>query len=349
MTAILLTGHGGPDVLCLTHDAPVPRPKKGEVLVRVAAAGVNNTDINTRLGWYAPEVTGQTAEGAIGESGGWAGGIGFPRIQGADLCGYVVALGEGVTHLKIGARVTAPTMQPEPTESAPTAFAAIGSEYDGAFAQYCVVPARHLFDVSASPLTDIEIAALPCAFSTAENMLERAGVRAGQRVLVTGASGGVGLAAVALAKIRGARVTAISGAQKAGAVRDAGAEEVLDRDAPLPERCFDAVIEVVGGAGFAERIASVKPGGAVSVSGAIAGPIVSVDLRRLYLDDITVRGCTYQAPEVFHRLVELINTGAIRPLISKTYPLSDIAVAQADFLTKRYAGKLVLIPPEPLS
>ena len=93
-------------------------------------------------------------------------------------------------------------------------------------------------------------------------------------------------------------------------------------------------------------IEALKPGGRYAVSGAIAGPIVEADLRTIYLNDLTICGCTYTAPQVFARLVELINAGTVRPLVSKTYPLRDIAIAQADFGAKRYPGKLVLLPPE---
>ncbi len=359
MSAVRLTGHGGPDRLEWVTGLPVPVPGPGEVLVRVLAAGVNNTDINTRLGWYSSSVTGATAEGDAAkgdgakgdgaEDGGWAGALTFPRIQGGDLCGRVLAHGPGVTAPPIGARVTCPINQPEPTAANPLGFVALGSEYDGAFATHCVVPARHLYDVSASPLTDVEIAAMPCAFGTAENLLTRAGVSERQRVLVTGASGGVGLAAVALAALRGAEVTGITAAAKADTVRKAGAVRTLDRDAAMPAGAFDAVIDVVGGPGWAGRIAALRPGGCVAVSGAIAGPMVDTDLRQLYLRDITVHGCTFQPPAVFARLVSLINRGAIRPLISRTFPLSDIALAQAEFLSKRHAGKIVLIPPETAS
>jgi len=339
-------GHGGPEKLCWSDDIAVPRPGPGEVLVKVLAAGVNNTDINTRLGWYAPEVTAATAEGIVAEAGGWNGALQFPRIQGADLCGRVVALGDGVAGLKVGARVTCPTMQAEPQPGAPQSYVSLGSEYDGAFAAYCRVPARHLFDVSASPLSDAEIGAMPCAFGTALNLLTRAGVSEGQDVLITGASGGVGLAAVMLARLLGARVTGVSDVSKADAVRLAGATMVLARDScPMP-RSFDSVIDIVGGPGWADRLAGLRPGGCCAVSGAIAGPIVQMDLRRLYLDDLTIHGCTYQPPEVFARLVGMINAGAVRPLISRTYPLRDITSAQADFLSKRHPGKIVLVPSE---
>ncbi len=227
MAGVQLTRHGGPEALVWNDAIPVPAPGPGEALVRVLAAGVNNTDINTRTGWYAREVRGATGTATAPEAaaGGWSGGLRFPRIQGADLCGRVVALGPGAEGPPVGARVTCPTNQPEPTEENPVAIRVIGSEYDGAFAQFCVVPCRQLYDVSASPLSDVEIAAMPCAWGTAEALLDRAAVGAGDRVLVTGASGGVGLAAVTLARLRGAEVTGVAARAKHEAVRAAGAAD----------------------------------------------------------------------------------------------------------------------------
>ena len=347
MSGVLLTRHGGPEALAWSDTIPVPHPGPGQVLVRVAAAGVNNTDINTRIGWYAPDVTGATDEvDQDVDAGGWGGALHFPRIQGGDLCGYVVAMGERV-HLPLGARVTCPINLPRPTADAPTGFIALGSELDGAFAQFCLVEAADLYDVTVSPLSDVEITAIPCAFGTAENLLTRAGVAEGHQTLITGASGGVGLAAVQLATLRGAQITAVTSPAKADAVRDAGAQAILDRDATPPENHFDTIIDVVGGPGFPHLIAALKPGGHYAVSGAIAGPIVETDLRALYLSDRTIHGATYQPPAVFSHLVDLINSGHIRPLISKTYPLSEIAKAQEVFQSKRYPGKIVLLPPDP--
>ena len=345
MKGIYLTAHGGPEVMEWRDDIPVPRPGAGQVLVRVLAAGVNNTDINTRIGWYAPEVTGATDGGQVGEAGGHAGALDFPRIQGGDLCGRVVAVGAGVD-MAIGSRVTCPINLPRPTKAAPTAYVALGSELDGAFAQYCLVAAADLYDVTASQLSDAEIAAVPCAFGTAENLLTRAGVSEGQAVLVTGASGGVGLAAVQLARLRGAVVTGQTAAAKAGTVRDAGAAHILDRGTVPDRASYDVVIDVVGGPAWGDLIRALKPGGHYAVSGAIAGPVVAADLREIYLPDITIHGCTYQPPAVFARLVALMNAGAIRPLISRTYPLREIARAQDDFMSKTLPGKLVLIPPQ---
>ena len=276
---------------------------------------------------------------------GWAGAVAFPRSQGSDLCGRVVALGAGVDGFPIGARVICPTNQSEPTARNPLHFVSIGSEYDGAFAQYCLVPARHLHDVTASALSDVEIGAMPCAYGTAANLLARAGVGAGERVLVTGASGGVGLAAVQLALLRGATVTGQARPEKAAVLRAAGAA-VLDRDAAPEPRGFDVVIDVVGGAGWQQRLDALRPGGRYATSGAVAGPIVQGDLRSIYLNDLTIFGATHQPREVFAGLVTLINTARIRPVVSQTYALRDIGRAQADLAAGRYAGKLVLLPQE---
>ena len=349
MRGVQLIGHGGPDKLVWNDAIPVPKIGPEDALVKVTAAGVNNTDINTRIGWYAKEVTGATGEsdtGADVEAGGWSGALRFPRIQGADLCGRVVALGDRApATLQVGMRVTCPTNQPEPTEDAPTRFQALGSELDGAFAQYCRVPARQLHDVTRSPLTDIEVAAIPCAHGTAYNLISRAGVDASDRVLITGASGGVGLAAVQLAKIRGAHVTAVASKTKQDAVRETGADALLDRSEMPAPASFTVAIDVVGGAGWGAVIDALVPGGRYATSGATAGPIVEADLRTIYLNDLTIFGCTYTPRETFAELVELINGGRVRPLISKTYDLADIHRAQADFQAKTHPGKLVLLPP----
>ncbi len=334
MSGVLLTRHGGPEALVWRDDLPLPLPGAGEVLVQVLAAGVNMTDVNTRAGWYA-------ADG----QGGWAGAMALPRIQGADLCGRVVALGPGVEAPAIGARVICCACPPDPKPGKPMAITVIGSEFDGAFAQFCRVPAGFLHDVSASPLSDVEIGAMPCAYGTANNMLVRAGVRADEAVLVTGASGGVGLAAVQLARLRGARVTGQCSAARASVVRAEGAE-VLDRDeTPRPED-FDVVIDVVGGPGWAARLDALRPGGRYAVAGAVGGPEVQGDLRVIYLKDLTLYGCTSQSEAGFAELVTLINAGALRPLVSRTYPLRDVEQAQADLVAGRHPGKLVLIPPE---
>lgn len=195
--------------------------------------------------------------------------------------------------------------------------------------------------------SDAELASIPCAYSTAENMLHRAGVGA-ERVLVTGASGGVGSAAVQLARRRGATVIAIAAPAKADEVRALGADQVIDRGADLVAELgpdsVDVVIDIVGGDAWPQLLDILRRGGRYAVAGAIGGPIAEIDLRTLYLKDLTLFGCTFQEDEVFENLVSYIEDGSIRPVVAATYPLKDIARAQEDFLAKKHTGKLVLIP-----
>lgn len=348
MRAVLLTGHGGYDKLELRDDAPVPVPGPDDVLIRIGAAAVNNTDINTRIGWYSKAVAEATDAGtATGIEGagddGWSGeAFRFPRIQGADACGRIVAVGDRVEPTRIGERVL---VEPVFRGSSKFDIRYFGSEVDGAFADYACVPAGHAHRVD-SLLSDAELASFPCAYATAENILTRIGLSAGERVLITGASGGVGSAAVQLAKRRGAEVIAMASADKAGAVRALGATQVIPRDADLEalfgQEHFDAAVDIVGGAQFGAILNTLKRGGRYGVSGAISGPIVDLDLRTLYLKDLRLIGCTVLEPEVFANLIGYIEKGEIRPLIAATHNLADIVAAQEAFLTKHHVGKIVL-------
>ncbi|WP_397582441.1 alcohol dehydrogenase family protein [Sphingorhabdus sp.] len=348
MRAVLLTGHGGYDKLNFRDDVPVPNPGPNDVLIRVAAAGVNNTDINTRIGWYSKAVAEATDVGAASgiadaQDDGWSGAaFQFPRIQGADACGRIVAVGDNVDPARIGERVLV-----EPVFRRASRFDILyfGSEVDGGFADYTCVPSLHAHRVN-SELSDIELASFPCAYGTAENILTRINLQAGERVLITGASGGVGSAAVQLAKRRGAEVTAIAADAKAEIVRSLGASRVVPRDANLEalfgQEYFDAAVDIVGGSQFGGILNVLKRGGRYGVSGAISGPIVDLDLRTLYLKDLRLIGCTVLEPDVFANLVSYIERGEVRPLVAATYDLSDIVKAQEAFLTKQHVGKIVL-------
>ena len=355
MHAVLLTGHGGYEALDYRTDVPVPQPKPGEVLIRVAATAVNNTDINTRIGWYSKAVSeGSNAGGAAGFAGAddadasWTGeALHFPRIQGADCCGHVVAVGKDVPATRMGERVIVRNLLRSYVGWRPWECWTFGSECDGGFAQYAVAPARETYAVTCD-WSDAALAAIPCAWSTAENMLHRAKVGA-ETVLITGASGGVGSSAVQLAKLRGATVIALAGKAKAAEVMALGADRVIDRDADLVaelgEGSVDVVLDLVGGPGWPQLLDILKRGGRYAISGAIAGPLAQIDLRTLYLKDLTLYGATFQEDEVFKTLVHYIEAGRIRPVVARTYPLKDIIQAQKDFLAKGHVGKLVLIPP----
>ena len=348
MRAVLLTGHGGYERLELRDDVPVPKPGASDVLIRVGAAGVNNTDINTRIGWYSKAVAEATdtsaATGIDGaEDDGWSGAaFQFPRIQGADACGRIVAVGQNVDSARIGERVL---VMPNLRGSSRYDIRYFGSEADGGFADYACVPSINAFRVESS-FSDAELASFPCAYATAENILTRIGLAAGERVLITGASGGVGSAAVQLAKRRGADVVAMASDEKAEAVRSLGARSVIPRAADLEmvfgSEYFDAAVDVVGGGQFGAILNTLKRGGRYGVSGAISGPVVDLDLRTLYLKDLRLIGCTVLDPEVFSNLIGYIERGEIKPLIAATYPLAEIVAAQEAFLTKRHVGKIVL-------
>ena len=355
MTAIQLVGHGGLEQLVINHEHPVPAPAAGEVLIKVGAAGINNTDINTRIGWYSKQVTTDTATG--GEEGfdevdeddaSWSGiPLQLPRIQGADVCGEIVAVGAGVDSARVGERVMVRSLQEDPNSDKDFYCITYGSECDGGFAQFATAKSAQTYAVNCD-WSDAELASIPCAYSTAENMLHRANLAAGETVLITGASGGVGSAAVQLAKRRGAKVIALCSASKADAVAALGADVVLDRDADIVQELgndsVDMVVDLVAGPGWPALLDVLCRGGRYSTAGAIAGPMVDLDVRTLYLKDLTLRGSTYQDEVVFSNLVKYIEAGEIKPVVSGTYPLTEIHQAQEDFLAKGFIGKLVLIP-----
>ncbi|MAR71199.1 zinc-binding dehydrogenase [Halomonas sp.] len=365
MMAVVTTGNGGYDKLSY-QQVPTPTPGPGEVLLRVLAAGVNNTEINTRLGWDSASVKSDTrasadafddsAENAAdSEDGGWNGATPFPLIQGTDCCGEVVALGapgeEGAnasaTADLLGKRVLVRAcMRTKGFDHWDSVWMA--SDFDGAFAQFVKVPASEIFPVDCN-WSDEELATIPCAYGTAENMLHRAGVGAGDRVLVTGASGGVGSAVVQLAKRRGAHVTAVAGSAKHEAIRALGADHLLDRDddllASLGESSIDVAVDNVAGKGFGGVLEVLDRGGRYVSSGAIAGPVVELDMRKLYLKDVRLIGSTAWDEPIFPDLIGYIERGEIRPLLARTFPLAQIVEAQQAFLEKQHVGNFVLLPP----
>jgi len=355
MIAVVTTGNGGYDKLQYV-EVPVPVIASGEILINVLAAGVNNTEINTRLGWYSESVSESTdalsdtqqAEAKQKSDGGWNKVTPFPFIQGTDCCGRVVStFNKEHEHLLNKRVIVRACMRKHGFSSLENFW--MGSDFDGAFAQYVKVPVSEVFMVDCD-WSDAELATIPCAYGTAENMVERAQIAEHSCVLITGASGGVGSAAVQLAKRRGARVIAVAGAAKAEQVKALGADKVITRGDNILHRLGDEKVDVaidnVAGAGFADVLKSINRGGRYVSSGAIAGPVVSLDMRNFYLKDTTLIGCTAWDEPVFPNLVSYIENKEIKPLLAKVFPLKRIAEAQNEFLKKIHVGNYVLIPPE---
>ena len=356
MRAVVLTGHGGLDRLSFRDDWPRPCPGPGQALIQVGACGLNNTDVNTRTAWYSAGVAGATTGEALDDAAEvdatWGGKpITFPRIQGADVCGRVVALGEGCNAPLLGRRVLVdPWLRDwnDPLDRDKCGY--FGSECDGGFADYTLVDVRNVHAVE-SDLSDPELATFATSCLTAEYMLNRASVAAEDRVLVTGASGGVGSALIQLARRRGAETVALCGEDKAEAVRAMGADHVLPR-APEDLRAalgtatgageVTVVADVVGGPLWPRLISVLSRGGRYTCAGAIAGPMVTFDLRAFYLRDLVFTGATVPPPGVFADLVGYIERGEIKPVLAATYPLRELVAAQQTFIAKRHVGNIVV-------
>lgn len=348
MAAVLLTGHGGLEKLDYRTDVPVPRPAPGEVVIRVAACGMNNTDVWVRQGAYGTEADPQ----AVSTWRRQGNTLTFPRIQGADSVGGIVAVGEGVDEARIGERVMVDFSIYNRDDDSLADIDYMGHGRDGGYAEYQALPAENAHVVETD-LTDIELATFCCAYLTGEQMLVRAGLGEGERVLVTGASGGVGSAIVQLARARGAIPYAVVGPGKERAVLDIGAEATIARNVPdlrsavfaaTGGRPIDVVADLVAGPLFNDLLAILRPEGRYTTAGAIAGPVVQLDLRTLYLKQLQMHGSSQGTRGDFRRIVRLIEEGRLKPLVGGVYKLSDFHAAQSRFMGKESVGKLVVVP-----
>lgn len=348
MAAVLLTGHGGPEKLVYRTDVKVPSPAPGEVLVKVTACGMNNTDVWVRQGAYGTEED----AAAVSTWRRQGNTLTFPRIQGTDTVGNIVAVGEGVSSARIGERVMVDFSIYNRDDDSLADIDYMGHGRDGGYAEYQTVPAENAH-VVATDLTDVDLATFCCAYLTGEQMLERAALKAGERVLVTGASGGVGSGIVQLARARGAIPYAVVGKGKEQAVLDIGAEAVITRGvADLPAEVnnatggqpIDVVADLVGGGIFNDLLRILRPEGRYTTAGAIAGPVVQLDLRTMYLKQLQLHGSSQGTRHDFRRIVRYIEEKKIRPLVGGVYKLSDFHRAQADFIAKDFVGKLVVVP-----
>jgi NADPH:quinone reductase-like Zn-dependent oxidoreductase len=348
MAAVLLTGHGGLDKLVYRTDVPVPRPASGEVLVKVSACGMNNTDVWVREGAYGTEED----PAAVSTWRRQGNTLVFPRIQGTDTVGVVSAVGDGVPASRIGERVMVDFSIYNRDDDSLADIDYMGHGRDGGYAEYQAVPSANAHAVD-TPMSDVELATFCCAYLTGEQMLERASLSAGERVLVTGASGGVGSGIVQLARARGAIPYAVVGKGKEQALIDIGAEAVVTRgEGNLAQavheatggKPIDVAADLVGGAMFNDLLRILRPEGRYTTAGAIGGPVVQLDLRTMYLKQLQLHGSSQGTRADFRRLVGYIEQGLVKPLVGGTYRLSEFHDGQRAFMAKGFVGKLVVVP-----
>jgi NADPH:quinone reductase-like Zn-dependent oxidoreductase len=341
MKAMLLTGHGGPEKLVLDESWPVPELMPGEVLIEVGACGINNTDILVREGAYGSSDD-PDAVSSFGDSP-----LQFPIIQGADIVGVVAACGDGVDPSRVGERVMVDFgIYAEEGDDTPS-HDYIGSGRPGGFAEYVAVPAENAHAVETR-LRDAELATFCCAYITGEHMLRRARVGEGDRVLVTGASGGVGSGVIQLCRARGAIPYGVVGAGKEERVCEIGAAGIVTRGgANLVEAVaemaesgsIDVVIDTVAGPMLPDLIEVMRSGGRYATCGAMGGPMVEIDMRRVYLKNIDIHGATQGTRAAIR---DYAISGAIKPLLAGTFPLAELGGAQEAFGRKDFVGKLVV-------
>ena len=347
MKAVILTDHGDLDKLQYM-DYPVPEVADDEVLIEVHACGMNNTDVWVRQGAYGTDEDPETVAS-------WRRGkptLSFPRIQGTDTVGEIVAVGKNVDTARIGERVMVDFSIYNTETDSLADIDYIGHGRDGGYAEYCAVPAENAHLVNSN-MTDAELATFCCAYITGEHMLDRARVSAGERVLISGAAGGVGGGLIQLCLARGAIPYAITSADKADAVNALGAEGVALRDqgdwvaqvrSLLDGKAIDVVADVVAGPLFNDLINLLRPEGRYTTAGAFGGPMVELDLRTVYLKHLEIHGSSQGTRKAFKRLLDYIESGKISPSLYATYPLSEFHRAQTDFMAKKYIGKLVVMP-----
>lgn len=359
MKAMVLTGHGGIDKLCY-QDVTTPRPGPGEVLVQVTATAKNNTDRKAREGLY-PTKKGEMTSFQMGGKPTFD----FPRIQGADIVGRVAAVGEGVSDARVGERglldFNIYANDRADINLTPDYF---GHGADGGYAEYVVLPSDQFHHIPNPELADAELAALGmCSYQTAYHMLTAAKVTAGEHVLVTGASGGVGTALIQLCRIMGATPYALSQKDKAEPLLKLGAEAVLDRSnmgsfvervkAATGGKPLEAVMDLVGGAMtdrfidamiFDMNARSTYP--RLSIAGASGGNISEILWTRIYLYQVQIFGVSHGTREEAGQLMAWIRESQLKPVLHGAFKLSDLHRAEDYFVNRgsNYLGKIVIVP-----
>lgn len=361
MTAMVLIGHGGLEMLQYQTDVPTPSPAPGEVLVRVTATAKNNTDRKAREGLYP---THDNDEVTSFQMGGKA-TLTFPRIQGADVVGRVAAVGDGVSQERLGERGLLDfNIYPDARRTLNLIPDYYGHGADGGYADYIVVPADQFHHISNAELDDAQLASMGmCSYQTALHMLTSARVKAGERILVTGASGGVGTALIQLCRIIGAIPYALSQADKTDALLRLGAEAVFDRSdmKGFTERTLevtggypmDAVMDLVGGEATNQFIDTMivdmhkrNDNPRLSIAGASGGNVSELLWTKIYLYQVQLFGVSHGTREEADQLIEWIRSGELKPVLHAAFKLSDLHRAETYFMNRasNYLGKIVIVP-----
>lgn len=324
MTAIGIKSPGGPEVL-VPEERPVPTPGTGEILIKVAAAGVNRPDVAQRKGHYPPPA-------------------GATDIPGLEIAGEVVALGNGVSRWKIGDQVCA---------------LVIG----GGYAEYCVAHESHALPVPAG-YSMTEAAAIPETFLTVwHNVFERGALKSGETLLVHGGSSGIGTTAIQLAKQFGARVIVTAGSDdKCEACRKLGADVainyktqdfVAETKSATGGKGADVILDMVGGDYIERNYEAAAVEGRIVQIAFQGSPKATVDFRRIMLKRLHHTGSTLRsrsvedkgliAQAIAEKVVPLLATGKVRPVMDSTFPLAEAAKAHARMESSAHIGKIVLV------
>jgi NADPH2:quinone reductase len=324
MTAIAIRAPGGPDML-VPEQRPVPAPGAGEILVKVAAAGVNRPDVMQRMGLYPPPK-------------------GAPDIPGLEIAGTIVACGAGVTRWKVGDQVTALVV-------------------GGGYAEYCIAVEGHALPIPAG-LSAAEAAAIPETFFTVwHNVFERGALKPGETLLVHGGSSGIGTAAIQLAKSFGARVIVTAGsAEKCEVCRKLGADlainyKIEDFVAAVKDttggRGAEVILDMVGGDYIERNYEAAAVEGRIVQIAFQGSPKSTVNYMRLMLKRLHHTGSTLRSranadKAAIARAIEsnvwpLIAAGKVRPVMDQTFRLAEAAAAHARMETSQHIGKIVLI------
>lgn len=340
MKAAVITGHGGPEVVSVIDNLPVPEPGEGQVRVHIKAAALNRLDLWVRMGWPGLKLA-------------------LPHIICADGAGIVDKVGPGVTGLAVGDRVCVDPTIVEPDSPAlitgienQSRIHILGESVPGIAADYAVLPQRNLMKMPDSASFS-EAAAAGLVYLTAwHSLMTRGGLRASESVLIVGAGGGVNSASVQIAKLAGATVYVIaSNADKAAKARALGADVVINR-AETPEwskaiyqmtnkQGVDYVIDNVGADTFNNSIRCARIGGKILVVGNTSGPFVELDLRQVFARQISIIGSTMGPHQDYVRVMNLVFAGKLKPVIGAQLPLSDARHGQDLLANFDVFGKIV--------